>query len=357
MGSIKYLLGLLIMLYPILGTACQSPDVKKEPQVTSIERKVTKVDIDDDESYSPRLNRPVFEQNGPVVLLDEAHGNSHFDKAFARLIAADGFQVVTSRSELTFDGLSKARILVIMNTGVFMPWQWRENPSPLFSDRESAAVQDWVAAGGALLFAAASSKREAGDMLLSRLGIELQEGRIVDPGLTKTASQPSTPQRGITFSREKSTLAGHNILAGRSDVERVNALTFNAVTAIRKAPENATSLVHYSEKALLLPRDALLEKRLTEEAKELHANGKNETPVSTSPLTTASPAPAAPVAVAFTFGKGRVVVIGNSSAMSSVVVRRVQPQGAPSSEKVGLGEADNEKFTINVMHWLAGLLD
>jgi hypothetical protein len=354
MRSIKYLLGLLITLYPVLGTAWQSPDAKKESQVTGIERKVTRVDIDDDDSYSPHLNRPAFEQNGPVVLLDEAHGNSHFDKAFAKLIAADGFQVVTSRSELTFDGLSKARILVIMNTGVFMPWQWQENPWPLFSDRESAAVQDWVAAGGALLFAA-SSKREAGDMLLSRLGIELQEGHIVDPPLTKTTSQPSTPQRGTTFSREKGTLAGHTILAGRSDVERVNTLTFNAVTAIRKAPGNATSLVHYSEKALLLPRDVLLEKRLTEEAKELHANGKNETPVSISPLTTASPAPAAPVAVAFMFGKGRVVVIGNSSAMSSVVVQR--PQGAPSSEKVGLGEADNEKFTINVMHWLAGLLD
>jgi hypothetical protein len=111
------------------------------------------------------------------------------------------------------------------------------------------------------------------------------------------------------------------------------------------------------KRALLLPRDVLLEKRLTEEAKELHVNGKNETPVSTSPLTTASPAPGSPVAGAFMFGKGRVVVIGNSSGMSSVVVRQVQPQGAPSSEKVGLGEADNEKFTINVMHWLAGLLD
>jgi hypothetical protein len=357
MRSIKCLLELLVMLYPVLGAAWQSADAKKESQVTRIEQKAARVDIDDDDSYSPHLKRPAFEQNGPVVLLDEAHGNSHFDKGFARLIAADGFQVVTSRSELTFEGLSKARILVIMNTGVFMPWQWRENPWPLFNDRESAAVQDWVAAGGALLFAAASSKREAGDMLLSRLGIELQEGHIVDPPLTKTASQPSTPQRGTTFSREKGTLAGHNILAGRSDVERVNTLTFNAVTAIRKAPGNVTSLVHYSERALLLPRDVFLEKRLTEEAKELHANGKNETPVSISPLTTASPAPAAPVAVAFTFGKGRVVVIGNSSAMSSVVVRRVQPEGAPSSEKVGLGEADNEKFTINVMHWLAGLLD
>lgn len=356
----KGLLALVLTVYPLLGTAWQTPKKEVESQVTTvttIEQKVTRVDIDDDESYSPRLNKPAFEQNGPVVLLDEAHGNQHFDKAFAKLISADGFQVVTSRNELTFDGLSQAKILVIINPAMFMPRKWRENPSPLFSDRESAAIQDWVAAGGSLLFASGTSKREASDMLLSRLGVEFQEGHIADHALAETASKSAAPRVGITFSREKGTLANHNILAGRSDSERVNAVAFNAAMAIRKAPGNAIPLIHYSEKALLFPRDVLLEKQLTEETKELRANGKNETATSTSPLTTPSLAPAAPVAVAFMFGKGRAVVIGNSSALSSVIVRRDQPNGDPLSQKLGLGEADNEKFTINVMHWLAGLLD
>src|SRR5438270_104463 len=105
MRSIKYVLGLLVTLCPILGTAWQSRNVKVEPQVTSIERKVTKVDIDDDQSYSPRVEKPAFQKDGPVVLLDEAHGNQHFDKAFAKLVSADGFQVVLSRTEFTFDAL------------------------------------------------------------------------------------------------------------------------------------------------------------------------------------------------------------------------------------------------------------
>ena len=355
MKIIRYLLALVLTVYASSGTGQQAP--KKEPQVTRIEQKLTRVNIDDDESYSPRLNRPAFEQNGPVVLLDEAHGNQHFDKAFAKLISADGFQIVPSRSELTFDSLSKAKILVIMNPAVFMPWKWRESPSPLFGDRESAAVQDWVAAGGSLLFASTSPTKEAGDILLSRLGVEFQEGRISDRALTETASKSSTSIGRTTFSRDKGTLASHTIMAGRSDAERVNAVAFNSATGIRKAPENAISLIHYSEKALLFPHDALLEKRLIEEAKELRSNGKSETATSTSPLTTPSPVPAAPVAVAFTFGKGRVVIIGNSSAISSVVMRGAGPNGDPLSDKIGLGEADNEKFTINVMHWLAGLLE
>ena len=68
------------------------------------------------------------------------------------------------------------------------------------------------------------------------------------------------------------------------------------------------------------------------------------------------PVPGIPVAVAFTLGKGRVVVLGGASALSSIV-RRSELMGNPISEKIGLGSADNEKFTLNTMHWLTGVLE
>jgi hypothetical protein len=118
------------------------------------------------------------------------------------------------------------------------------------------------------------------------------------------------------------------------------------------------TLIHYSEKAELIPRDRLVEKRLTEETKQLGVKGKTETSVAASPLTTNTPVPKSPVAVAFRLGKGRVVVLGCGSELSAVTIKRDAPDGAaPRVEKVGLGEADNEKFTLNVMHWLAGLVD
>ena len=342
---------LLLILYPVFGAAWQTTVVRRE-------QKVVKVDVDDDETFSPRLENPAFQKDGPLVFLDEAHGNSHFNKAFAKLIAADGFQVVSSVDELTFERLANARVLVIMNAGMYMPRKWHEAPSPLFIDREAAAIRDWIAAGGSLLFASGSVKEEAGQMLLERIGVQFYDTYIVDRELTTPPSPSSSPCRGLRFSRAKNTLGDHKILNGRSELERLDSVCFDGIQAIRKAPDNAVTLIHYTEKALLLPRDAFLERRLSEEAKQLGANGKTETTVATSPLTTNSPVPKSPVAMAFTLGKGRVVVIGSGSAISAVTLKRDPPDGAaPIVQKVGLAEADNEKFTLNVMHWLAGLLD
>ena len=237
-----------------------------------------------------------------------------------------------------------------------MPRKWHEAPSPLFSDREAAAIRDWVAAGGSLFFASGSAKEESGQMLLGRIGVQFYQTYVVDRELTVPPSQSSS-SGGIRFSREKDFFGDHKILTGRSESERLDAVSFNGIEAIRKVPENAVTLIHYSEKALLMPRDAFLERRLAEEAKQLGINGKTETAAEPSPLTTPSPVPKSPVAVAFILGKGRVVVIGSGSTISSVVMRRTVPGAGPVSEKVGLTEVDNQKFTLNVMHWLAGLLD
>jgi len=345
----KCFLCFLVILCTVFGAAGQT--------VVKREEKVVKVDIDDDDNFSPRLEKPAFQKDGPLVFLDEAHGNNHFNKAFAKLIAADGFQVASSADELTFERLASTKILVIMNAGMFMPRKWHDAPSPLFSNREAAAIRDWIAAGGSLLFASGSAREEAGQMLLERIGVQFYQTYIVDRELSMPPS-PSSPCAGVRFSREKNTLGDHHILNGRSEAERLDSVCFNGVHGIRKAPENAVTLVHYSEKALLIPQDALLERRLAEEAKDLGVKGKTETAVATSPLITNSPVPKSPVAMAFNLGKGRVAVIGSGSAISAVTIKRDPPGGAaPIVQKVGLGEGDNEKFTLNVMHWLAGLLD
>jgi hypothetical protein len=349
MSIAKACLCLLVILCSVFGAVCQT--------VVKREEKVVKLDIDDDDAFSPHLEKPAFPKDGPLVVLDEAHGNNHFNKALARLIAADGFHVVSSGDELTFERLANTRILIIMNAGMFMPRKWHDAPSPLFSDREAAAIRDWIVAGGSLLFASGSAREEAGQMLLERIGVQFYDTYVVDRGLTMPPP-PSSSCGGILFSREKNTLGDHKIVNGRAEGERLDSICFNGVNGIRKAPENAVTLVHYSEKALLIPRDALMERRLAEEAKQLGSNGKTETAVATSPLTVNSPVPKSPVAVAFTLGKGRVVVMGSGSAISAVTVKRDPPGGAaPIVQKVGLGEGDNQKFTLNVMHWLAGLLD
>lgn len=339
-----------LFLLVILGSICAATG----QTAVHREQKVVKVDIDDDESFSPTVPNPAFQKDGPLVLLDEAHGNNHFDKAFAKLMAADGFQVVPSAVELSFEQLSKARVLVIMNPGMFAPRKWVEAPSPLFSDREAAAIHDWIAAGGSLFFASGARLEESGQMLLDRIGVQFYDSYITDRALT-TPPSPCSALGDIGFSREKNTFGDHKIL--NDPAARLDAVCLNGVKGIRKAPENAVALIHYSEKAALIPKDVLVEKRLTEESKQLGVNGKTETSTQSSPLTTPSPVPKSPVAVAFRLGKGRVVVIGSGAAISSVILKRDSPAGESTTQKIGLGEADNQKFTLNVMHWLAGLLE
>jgi hypothetical protein len=319
-----------------------------------IEEKVTKVQIDDDLAYSPRVTSPTYQKGGPVVLLDEAHGNPQFDKAFAKLVSSDGYQVAISKTEITFDALSKAKILVIMNPGVFVSWNWIQNPQPLFSDREAAAVRDWISNGGSLLFSSSSLKHQAGDMLLNYLGVEFMSTHIVDRGLEHARRVDQAMSGRNVFSIEKNLLVDGSIINGRSESERVTAVLFDSAGGIDKAPKNASTLIHYSDKALWLPRDALLEKQTAEAAHTLESSRKTETEPQSTPLTIGVPAPGIPVAVAFPLGKGRVIVIANSSALSSVT-RKFVIRGQTQSDRVGLSEGDNEKFTLNVVHWLDGL--
>lgn len=342
----KHCLWLLTILYPFLVTA---------QQPTRTMEKASRAEINDDGTYSAKLDHPAFVGAGPVVLLDEAHGNLHFDKAFVTLVSADGYRVLVSREPLKYEELRTVKILVIMNPGVFMPLTWRQNPRPLFTDVEAAAVKDWIAAGGSLLFASGTREAETDEMLMSHLGVTFSQDLLLDRELLppKGVEQPQAPQR-LTFTREKQMIASHSIMEGHAESERVNTIALDHASPIVKVPDNAIVLLHCSETALIVPRDWLLKKQEAEAEGEL-LKGKTESqPVTMQSLS--APAPKVAVAVAFTLGKGRVVVIGNSPLLSSVV-RQTVFLGNPVSQKVGLGDGDNQKFTLNIMHWLSGLLD
>ncbi len=345
---LKRWLCLLTILYPFLVPA---------QQPTRTMEGIIKMSIDDDETYSPKLEHPAYEEDGPLVLLDEGHGNAHFDKAFAKLISMDGYRVLVSPNPLKYDDLSKAKVLVIMNAGSFMTRVWYENPQPLFSDVEAAAVRDWVAAGGSLLFASGSAKPESGEMLLNHLGVEFNHDILSDRDLTKPSSSTQPPFEPAAFTREKKMFSSHSIMAGRSESERVDVVAVDGFSVILKSPNNAVALFHCSDKAVIIPRDWLLKKQMAEAERALlkTSPATESQPVTTQVLSTV-PAPGVPVAVAFALGKGRVVILGNGSALSSIL-RQFVVQGQPVSQKAGLDNGDNQKFTLNIMHWLTGLLE
>ena len=194
-------------------------------------------------------------------------------------------------------------------------------------------------------------------MLLDRLGVEFSNDHLSDNDLFELSpvSQPKLQIKVPVFSREKKLLSPHSILVGRSESERIGAVQFSHIQSLLKFPKNAVPLMHCSEKATLIRQDDLVKRQMLEAQRTLDKSAKETQPVEL-PKIVPVPVPGIPVAVAFTLGKGRVVVLGGGSVLSSIV-RQSEMMGNPISEKVGLGSADNQKFTLNTMHWLTGVLE
>jgi hypothetical protein len=57
-------------------------------------------------------------------------------------------------------------------------------------------------------------------------------------------------------------------------------------------------------------------------------------------------------ALAFGLGKGRVVISGEAAMFSAQIVHF--PGGV--TERMGLSADDDQKFAINILHWLSRLL-
>ena len=73
-----------------------------------------------DDTWSPTVTNPEFPKgDGPVVLVDAAHGNFHtIDgrySAFAELLELDGYRVQSADSIVTSKLLNGARVYVISN--------------------------------------------------------------------------------------------------------------------------------------------------------------------------------------------------------------------------------------------------
>jgi hypothetical protein len=290
--------------------------------------------VRNDNGYRPRLKMPAFSENGPVILLDEGHQNAPFNEGFARLAAADGYQVRRSQSKFDTNLLREANILVVLEPGVTGV---EKSPSPAFTEEEATAVHDWIAGGGALLFTL-NGFAAGPHSILSKLGVEFNPGAVVDAGALGAFGPPGSVN--FVFSGEQFLLASHKIILGRSAAEQVKKVVMGvgSMTIIQTKPEGAASLLHCSENAQFYPdwRQARAVAK-SNGASSVHAGG----PVR---------APYAPIGIAFALGEGRIVVLGDARITSATVFRS-------GGEYEGLRQGDNQQFTLNVMHWLSRLME
>jgi hypothetical protein len=276
-----------------------------------------------DPHFNARVEEPAYTKNFPRVLFDEAHNNFHTVggryKPFADLIFSDGYQVIVNRKPFTKEWLKTFKVLVIANASGAEDIDDDGADRPAFTEEESDAVRDWVRGGGSLLLIADHAPfGGAAEVLAKRFDVSMSKGFVSDPD----HSQPGAPGL-LIFSRENKLLLDHPITQGRNETEKINRVQTFTGQAL-KGPEGSTNFLRLAEGAIDRP-----------------------TRTATEGVSVAGQAQG----LAFKFGKGRVVMLGEAAMLSAQVSG---PQKAPMGMNVP--GSDNKQLVLNIMHWLSDLL-
>lgn len=285
-----------------------------------------------DPNFNARVSGPTYTKEHPVVLFDEAHQNFHTSsgryKPFAELLTNDGYKIVPNQEKFQSDSLVGGQILVIANAqGVN-----DRGDAPAFTDDECNAVRDWVNTGGSLLLITdIYPTGSAAENLAARFGVQMSKGFTEDP-LNHVSNKPGM----LLFTREKGLIGEHPITEGRGPKERINRV-ITYVGQSLKGPEGSRPILKLSNTAV---------DRIPEIVETENPDGppqktvKHGDPVAATGRTQG---------VAFQYGKGRVVVLGEAGMLSA----QVQQGAAFGMNDTG---TDNRQLALNIMHWLSKAL-
>ena len=281
-----------------------------------------------DTTFDTRVADPACNMNCPVILFDEAHNNYHTAggryKAFASLMENDGFKVIRGQSPFTNQLLAQVNVVAIASLGF---------PSQIpISLTEIQILNNWVTKGGSL-FVITDHDNLAIDELLHSVGVETQEinvthdslhGRFREDGVTINPGN-------IFFSQTDKLLGNHSILRGRNDAEKIKFVqTYAGRTVI--GPSGSTPLLLLSNSAIdymVVDPSQGITSRIPVKTKGLRTHG-----------------------VAFNFGKGKVVVVGEAAMLTA----QLWPPNYTPNAGMNVPGSDNKQFALNIMRWLTGYL-
>ncbi len=278
-----------------------------------------------DPNFDAKVAHPAYAKNGPKVLFDEAHNNFHTAsgryKPFADLITNDGYQVMPNKQKFSAETLKGYDILLISNALGAPRMNMPDAGNPAFAEAECDAVRDWVRAGGSLLLIADHAPMGAANQVLAqRFGVDMSKMFTID---SQNYDKESNNPGFIIYTRASGRLADHAITRGRNDSERIN------------------KIITFTGQSLKGPADSAAFLKLADSAEDAMP-GVNPNPVS---------AAGRAQGLTLSFGKGRVVVLGEAAMLSAQL-------GGPNQMPFGMNRPgiDNRQLALNIVHWLSGLL-
>ncbi|WP_221391462.1 DUF4350 domain-containing protein [Dyadobacter sp. NIV53] len=283
-----------------------------------------------DFQFDPKISNPLYtNQNGPVVVVDEAHHNFHIIKsrynAFAKVLTLDGYRVKPGTRLFSAESLSGVKILVIANAlNAANENEWSKPTPSAFTPDEIEAVNKWVKEGGSLfLIADHMPFPGANEALAATFGFKLYNGFATD---TTAAPFPGSKKGPDIFKKSDASLASHVITNGKSKAESIDHLaTFTGQGF--EIPGKAVSLITFNDKyKIFLPDTAW---KFNEATPRLPIKGFSQGAV-------------------LNYYKGKVAVFGEAAMFSSQVTGKDRVPMGLSHPEAG----QNVQFLLNLIHWL-----
>jgi hypothetical protein len=281
-----------------------------------------------DFNFKPPIAKPAYPPTrGPIVLMDEAHGNTHKIigpyLSFANLLFRDGYNIKSVTTKFTRESLNGARILVIANANKQRAQAGFAPPSnSAFTDDEIIALRDWVRQGGSLLLIVDHLPSPAANQKLAGIfGVEFHNGYVMEPG---------EDSQEMVFKVSDGSLRDHPITRGRDVGEVVSSVTAFTGSAFR----------------LRAPGDPLLVLGKGVESFVPAVEGEF------GPNTPRTAVGGWLQGATLRYGKGRIAVFGEASMFSAEV-------SGLKKKPIGMNQplaAQNPQFLLNIIHWLSGTL-
>jgi len=266
---------------------------------------------------------------GPVVVLDLGHNNvddPEFPAILAEWLTQDGY--VVRQLSTRFDESALAGVDIVISKNPLSAHNidnWTLPTPSAFTKGEIKALHNWVVSGGALLMVIDHMPIPgAAEELTSAFDFKISNGFAIDEQTLRGYDSEAILAAGrVPFSRSDQSLADHPVTNGRTSEERVETVVTSVGSAFR-LPHGAQSLLTFGPSFVsLLPESAW---KFDDTTPRQAIGGWSQAGLAR-------------------VGSGRIALLGDAMLLRSAL------------EDTEPWALQNPQFTLNVVHWLSGLLD